>query len=126
MKGRTPSSVESARSARKSVGRARRNLIRPSPQALEGCIPHLRCAIDALSQVQQAASGGGEPAGTRRALQLEMAQLDRELSQLNALMRNASLLFEGWSRLVFPEECAEYHPAGRRPLQPVPTLRLEG
>ena len=125
MKGRILSSVESVRAARKSVGRIRRILVRPSPAALENCVPHLRTAIEALTQVQRAALAGAEPAADRRALQLEMAQLDRELSQVSALMRSASLLFEGWSRLVFPEDATEYLRTGRTAAQPVPTLRME-
>lgn len=126
MNGRTPSSVECVRAARKHVSRIRRILLRPSPATLETCLPHLREAINALSQVQRAADTGVNAAATRRALQFEMAQLDRELSHVNALMRTASLLFEGWSRLVFPDEAPEYGRTGCTAAHAMPTVRVEG
>ncbi len=120
--------LEAAKQARRSVGLMRRKLLRPTPEALESCVQHLRLAIKSMSDLQLYLRGGG-PSGAeeKRALQMEVIELQRELDLTNALMRNAGAFFGGWAKLVFPEEIRAYSANGRlRPPATVTTLRAEG
>ncbi|HLJ49532.1 MAG TPA: hypothetical protein VKU01_26145 [Bryobacteraceae bacterium] len=120
--------VEAAKQARRSIGLMRRKLLRPTPEVLEDCVPHLRLAIKSLSDLQTYLRRW-EPAGAeeKRALQIEVAELHRELEFTNALMRKAGAFFGGWAKLVFPEESRAYAANGRlRPAGVVTTMRAEG
>ena len=120
--------IEAAKQARRSVGLMRRKLLRPTPEALESCVQHLRLAIKSMSDLQSYLRGRG-PYGAeeKRALQVEVTELHREVNLTNALMRNAGAFFGGWAKLVFPEESRAYSANGRlRPPAPVTTMHAEG
>ena len=120
--------LEAAKQARRSIGLMRRKLLRPTPESLEACVEHLRLAIKSMADLQTYLRGC-EPSGVgeKRALQMEVAELHRELNFANVLMRNAGAFFGGWAKLVFPEDGRAYLANGKlRPATTVTTLRAEG
>lgn len=126
MNHRIPSAVESAKQARRSIGLIRRKLLKPSPEMIEGCGQHLRIAIECLGHIQDAL-GGAMPLDVvpRRALQVEVTELHRELAQVNALMRNASSFYAAWAQLLPVEESPAYTARGKLATVPESTLELQ-
>jgi hypothetical protein len=124
---RVPSRIESAKQARRSIAVIRRKLLDPTPAALDECVQHFRTAIECVTALQAALAGGdSETPAARRALQMEVTELHRELAHVNALMRNASSFFAAWSRLVAPEDAPGYSASGRLTLEICSTMRVEG
>lgn len=129
MTPRRSNEVESARQARRSIGLIRQKLLNPTPEVLEACAPHLRTAIDALDHVQQVlAKPDSRSETSRTTLQIEMAQLRRELSQVNALLKNAARFYSGMARFLVPQvdESISYAASGAVMMRPQRTMVLEG
>jgi hypothetical protein len=126
---RHPNEVESARQARRSIGLIRRKLLNPAPEVLDACTPHLRTAIGSLENLQQLlATSTSRPGPARTALQTEVAELRRELNQVNSLMRNACGFYTGLGRLLAPDNdgTMAYAPSGPVAIRRASTLQLEG
>lgn len=120
---------ESTRQARRSIGMIRQKLLKPTPEALDGCMPHLRVAIASITRLQQdLTKTPGLTAESRKALHREMAELGRELAQVSALVRNAGGFYGGLARLLAPPDdfVVGYAASGVISSRPVPTLQLEG
>jgi hypothetical protein len=129
MKPRHPNEVESVRQARRSLSLILRKLLKPTPEALDACAPHLHNAIDSIDWLQsRLAMRESQSPISRRSLQTEMAGLRRELSQVTALMRSASGFYGGLARLLSPleDDISGYAPNGTISTRAAPTLQLEG
>jgi hypothetical protein len=129
MKPRHPNDVESVRQARRSLSLILRKLLKPTPEALDACVPHLHNAIDSIDWLQsRLAMRESQSPISRRTLQTEMAELRRELLQVTALMRSASGFYGGLARLLSPleDDISGYAPNGTVSSRAAPTLQLEG
>ncbi len=83
----------------------RHKLLKPTPDALDACGPHLRNAIESTGWLQsRLETGTSTPASSRGTLQWEMDELRCELSQATALMRNAASFYGGLARLLSPAD----------------------
>ena len=119
--GRTISnvSVEMAqiRLAKGSLQKFRLKLLRPSVATLEDGAGDLAMALDFLQQVEPVlASRDRRSAGREQTLELEVADLRRELQQVNALLEGAGNFYQGWSRLLSSggdDGAANYTPTGQ-------------
>jgi len=128
MRPRYPNEIESVRQARRSIGLIRQRLLKPAPEALEACAPHLQNAIESIGWLQhRLGAGEAQPAAWRRNLELEISGFRRELSQVTALMRGASGFYNGLARLLNPAEdlSTGYARNGSVSSRLRPTLRLE-
>src|SRR5260370_30893144 len=98
-----PSEVESVRQARRSISMVRQKLLKPTPEALDACVPHLRNAIESVGWLQSRLAAGtsasSSPGGT---LRREMDELRPQLSQATALIRNASSSYGRLARRAVP------------------------
>ncbi len=93
--------LDKARQARRSLGKVRLKLLTPTVRAMDSSTSDLAVAIDCLTELQRDfASGQRRPVGWRRAIESEIGDLRRELSEVNALMAGAAKFYEGWARLV--------------------------
>ena len=129
MRPRYPNEVESVRQARRSISLIRQRLLKPTPEALDACAPHLHNAIESIDWLQRRLGAGEEHSpASRRILEMEMAGLRRELLQTTALMRGASGFYGGLSRLLNPVEdrSTGYGRNGTVSTRLVPTLQLQG
>lgn len=125
---RHPNAIESLRQARRSTTLVRQKLLNPTPKALDSCAPHLQVAIDSLARLQHELETSVPPVyKDRNTLQSEMSELWRELSQISALMNQASAFHAALSMLLFPppDEPVNYMP-GAIARRPASTLQLEG
>lgn len=117
------------RQARRNISIVRRKLLKPTVEALDACVPHLHSAVDSIDWLQRrlGARESLSP-GPRGRLQAEMAELRRDLSQVTALMRNASGFYGGLARLLSLQEddLTGYAPNGAVSSRAKPTLQLEG
>ncbi len=107
----------------------RQKLLKPTPDTLDACGPHLRNAIESIGWLQsRLETGTSTPASSRGTLQWEMDELRCELSQATALMRNAASFYGGLARLLSPADdgAAGYASNGTVLLRAAPTLQLEG
>ena len=107
----------------------RHKLLKPTPDALDACGPHLRNAIDSIGWLQSRLGARTSTSSlSEGTLQWEMDELRCELSQATALMRNASSFYGGLARLLSPSEdaAAGYASNGTALLRAAPTLQLEG
>ena len=106
----------------------RQRLVNPTPKVLQSCAPHLQNAIDSLACLQHELEASEAPAfKDRNMLQSEMSELRRELSQISALMNQASAFHAALSVLLFPppDEPVTYMPGGVA-ARPASTLQLQG
>ena len=119
---------ESARQARRSIGLIRNKLLKPAPEVLESCTPHLRVAIEAVRRLHQdLAKPPGLPAAARAALASELTGLKRDLAQVTALVRGAANFYGTLARLLEPpaETMVSYTLSSVVVSRPAPTMRLE-
>ncbi len=86
--------------ARVSLLEAKKLLRTPSPSNVEGSLPHLRAAIEALERLQAGAASAGDEETSRRQLRLEVVALQREVAQVNALLHHAGRFHLGWATFL--------------------------
>jgi hypothetical protein len=120
--------LECLRQARRSIGLIRKRLLNPTPKVLENCVPHFKVAIQCLTAVQDQLASDVAIAFGREALRMEIAELRYELSQVNALMKNAAAFYDGLAQLlgIEQENSVRYSMAGALAAPAAPTLQLEG
>jgi len=95
--------LEQLKRARASLEKFRLKLLRPSVATLESGSSDLVIALECMKRLEPAlASRGRRSASLEQSLQSEVANLRRELQQVNALMEGAGKFYEGWSRLLSP------------------------
>jgi hypothetical protein len=123
---RHPNEIESARQARRSLSLVRQKLLNPTARALESCTPHLRTAIDSLARLQ----GQLENAESRKRLGLrkEVSALRRDLTEVKALMQNASDFHSTLAYLLRPQadDSIRYGASGIVAVRHETTVQLEG
>src|ERR1051326_3680798 len=130
MRLRLSNEIPSVRQARRSLSVVRRRLLDPTPEALEGCTSHLQTAIDTMAQLQERL----QEAPARPPLELgpefgnELHAFRHELTQMNALMRNAGAFHTPLANLLLPQPDNSicYGAGGIVAARPESTLRLEG
>lgn len=124
---REPSEIETARQARRCIGVVRQKLMKPAPEVLEACTPHLRIAIDSLERLQRALLKLPSYSASRGHLKQEIAALRLDLAEVNALLRNAGTFYAGLASLLapLPDEITGYAPGGPVPIRAAPTVQVE-
>ncbi len=92
--------VEKIKTARACLQKFRLKLLRPSVGALESGSADLMVAVECLTQLEPVLASRPRSRSLDRALHLEVADLRRELQQVNALFEGAGKFYEGWSHLL--------------------------
>ena len=114
--------LQKIKTARGSLQKFRSKLLRPSVGALESGSADLMVAVECLSQLEPIlASRGRRSASFQQSFGLEVANLRRELQQVNALMEGAGKFYEGWARLLSsaPDDATANYTANGKPGTPV-------
>ncbi len=122
----SPLSIRSAgrplEQARRALDVVKRLLLKPSPDALLKCQPHLEEAIDSMRVLEQAVAAAPAQAGVRSQLET----LRRELAEVNALLVAAGTFYANWARLLAPDETVNYARAGMAAAPAGPQLVVRG
>ena len=92
--------LDKARQARRCLEKVRRRLVAPSVRALVASARDLADAANLLTELEQTIRSGARRMGVRRALELEMDGLRRDLKQVTELAEGAGRFLEGWARLI--------------------------
>ena len=125
---REPTEIETARQARRSIDVIRQKLMKPTPEVLEACTPHLRIAIASLERLQRSVPNLAPHSESRGQLKQEITAIRLELAEVNALMRNVAAFYAGLASLLapLPDEITGYAPGGPVPIRAAPTVQVEG
>jgi hypothetical protein len=113
--------VEKIKTARACLQKFRLKLLRPSVGALESGSADLMVAVKCLTQLEPVLASRHQSASLDRTLHLEVADLRRELQQVNALFEGAGKFCEGWSRLLSSavDDATSNYTANGKPSVPI-------
>jgi hypothetical protein len=92
--------LEQARQARRILEKVRIRLLRPTVEALDRGAEDLSAAVRCLQRLETSLTQGGQRVAAPRALELEMANLRRELHCVKELVAGAGKFHVAWGRLM--------------------------
>jgi hypothetical protein len=115
--------------ARRSLGKVRTKLLRPTVETLDSSAWDLMAAVDSLRRLElNLASRGWRGTGSERPLELELSAMRRDLQGVTELLESAGKFHEGWARLAstaMEDTAADYTAGGKsRPPIPINSTRL--
>jgi hypothetical protein len=118
--------IQAAKRARRGIEQIRKQLLCPTPEAVNACVAPLTEAIRCMEMLQkdlQAVRVRDRQA--TRELGTEIGQLRRELSIVSALLRSAAEFNEGYGRLLhsFQDPGVDYSRSGAA-VRPVEVRKL--
>ncbi len=118
--------VQAARKARKGIEQVRKLLLCPTAESVAACAAPLQEAIRCMENLQDKLTRSrpftGPPA---QILRTEVLNLTRELSQAQALLTSAGRFYEGYGRLLLPDQPPDLdYSAMRRPSQSAAVRRF--
>ena len=92
--------LEQARQARRILEKVRTRLLRPTVEALDRGAADLSAAARCLQRLETCLTHGGRRVAAPQALELEMANLRRELRCVQELVAGAGKFHAAWRRLM--------------------------
>jgi hypothetical protein len=107
--------IQAAKRARRGIEQIRKQLLCPTPEAVNACVPPLSEAIRCMQMLQtdlQAVRVRDSQA--TKELEVEIGQLRRELTLVSALLRSAAEFNQGYGRLLqsFQDPGVDYSRSG--------------
>jgi hypothetical protein len=107
--------IQAAKRARRGIEQIRKQLLCPTPEAVNGCVAPLSEAIRCMETLQTDLRAVRVPdSQATRELGREIGQLRKELSLVSALLRSAAEFNEGYGRLLhsFQDPGVDYSRTG--------------
>ncbi len=118
--------IQAAKQARRGIEQIRKQLLCPTPEAVNACVAPLTEAIRCMEMLQKdlRAVPIRDSHGAKE-LGVEIGQLRRELSLVSALLRSAAEFNEGYGRLLhsFQDPGVDYSRSGAA-VRPVAVRKL--